>query len=284
MRESAHGTKRGEDDGASSGFERAGIWGNFGMGMITDSLIEEFREVGYFVTPPIFSRAQLDAVAAEFDRLWNEYIRQAEAQGDAKQIGIARDRPFIGQIHTRSALCAEFVKSSIYLEACARLIGPDADLYYNQAVIKPPERGRHFGWHQDSGYTTTEPLEYVTCWTAISRSFIENGCIWVLPGSHRQGVLPHAYNEQERSTDAPVEDESGAIPVEMEAGQVAIFSSLLLHKSGPNTSGEIRHGFVPQYHHPGAILVSSGKPWGDQYPVLRGGRRWDGDDAARKRD
>src|SRR5205823_7474404 len=136
-------------------------------------------------------------------------------------IAIARERPFIGQVHTRSGTCAEFVKSPIYLEACAKLIGPDADLYYNQAVIKPPERGRHFGWHQDSGYTTTEPLEYVTCWTAISRTFIENGCIWVLPGSHRNGVRSHARNEQDRSNDAQVEDDSAAVPVEMAPGQVA---------------------------------------------------------------
>jgi phytanoyl-CoA hydroxylase len=74
-----------------------------------------------------------------------------------------------------------------------------------------------------------------------------------------------------------VEDESDAIPVEMQPGQVAVFSSLMLHKSGPNTSGEIRRGFVPQYHHPGAILASSGEPWGDRYPVLRGGRRASGE-------
>ncbi len=243
------------------------------MELIGSAQVEQFREAGYFLAPPAFSSKQLGAVAAEFDRLWEAHLQEAEASGDPARIEIARTRPFIGQAHTRSAVLAEFVKAHLYLEACARLIGPDADLYYNQCVIKPPERGRHFGWHQDSGYTTTEPLEYVTCWTAISRTFVENGCIWILPGSHRQGVRPHARNEAERSLDAVVEDESGAIPVEMQPGQVAVFSSLLLHKSGPNTSGEIRRGFVPQYHVPGASLVKTGQPWGDQYPVLRDGQR-----------
>ncbi|MCA1595199.1 MAG: phytanoyl-CoA dioxygenase family protein [Chloroflexi bacterium] len=243
------------------------------MALITDKQVQEFREQGYFVTEPAFSKSELAAVTGEFQRLWDEFIRSAEEGGDSKQTEIARFRPFIGQVHTRSAVMAEFVKAPIYLEACERLIGPDADLYYNQAVIKPPEKGRHFGWHQDSGYTTTEPLEYVTCWTAISRTFVENGCIWVLPRSHRQGVVPHRRNEVESSTDAAVEDESGAIPVEMAPGQVAIFSSLLLHKSGPNTSREVRMGYVPQYHSPTVRMVSTGQPWGDRFPVLRDGKR-----------
>jgi ectoine hydroxylase-related dioxygenase (phytanoyl-CoA dioxygenase family) len=244
--------------------------------LITEEQVAQFREVGYFLTEPQFSAETLEAVSAEFDRLWEAEIRAAEEGGDPKRIEIARYRPFIGQAHARSEVLAELVKAPVYLEACARLIGPDADLYYNQAVIKPPQRGRHFGWHQDSGYTTTEPLEYVTCWTAVSRTFVENGCIWVLPGSHRRGVWPHAPNEQERSIDAVVDDETGAFPLEMQPGQVAVFSSLLLHKSGPNTSGEVRRGYVPQYHVPGVILARTGKPFGDQYPVLRDGRRLEG--------
>lgn len=243
------------------------------MSLITDAQVDQFRELGYSLTAPMFADGELAAVSAEFDRLWAEEISAAERSGDTSRFEFTRTRPFIGQAHTRSPLLARFVSSPIYLEACARLIGPDADLYYNQIVIKPPERGRHFGWHQDSGYTTTEPLEYITCWTAISRTFIENGCIWVLPGSHRSGVRTHARNEQDQSVDASVEDDSAAVPVEMAPGQVAIFSSLLLHKSGPNTSGEVRRAYVPQYHVPDVRLVSTGEPWGDRFPVLRNGRR-----------
>ncbi len=186
---------------------------------------------------------------------------------------MARFRPFLGQFHTQSPVAAEFVKAPIYLEACAKLIGPDADLYYNQAVIKPPEMGKSFAWHQDSGYKVTKPLNYITCWTAVTRTFVGNGCIWVIPGSHKLGLLPHIYNHESREMLPEVKDESTAIPVEMKAGQVAIFSSLMLHKSGPNVSNEIRRGYVPQYHVPNVIAEVDGKPHGDQWPVLRGGKR-----------
>ena len=164
-------------------------------------------------------------------------------------------------------MALDFLKKPIYLEACRLLIGENADLYYNQATTKMPEgRGKVFDWHQDSGYTTTEPLEYITCWTAISDSDLENGCIWIIPGSHRSGVLEHVTEEEDEQRyggkNAQVDD-NGALPVEMRGGEVAVFSSLLLHRSGPNTSRDRpRRAYVPQYHVPDLILVQDRRALG----------------------
>lgn len=242
------------------------------MGLITDQQVSQFYELGYFVTEPMWGDAQLAEVSREFDRLHAEAIAAAEKAGDANGLRLAKLRPFIGQAHTRSEPLKRLIASEIYVEACAKFIGADADLYYNQAVIKPPEEGMSFAWHQDSGYARTIPLEYLTCWTAISRTFVENGCIWVLPKSHKLGLIEHRRDEKGSELVPVSYDESGAIPVEMKPGQVAIFSSLTLHKSGPNTSKEVRKGYVPQYHVPHVVRVDTGKPWGDLYPVLRGGK------------
>lgn len=241
------------------------------MDLIRDEQVEQFRELGYFVVEPQWSLAELDEVLRVCQRLHADRVRDAEASGDARRAEFERLRPFIGQAHSRSDVLARFAKSPIYMEACRRFVGADADLYYNQVVIKAPEKGMQFGWHQDSGYMRTVPLEYITCWTAISRSTLENGCIWVIPGSHKRGLITHARVENTNSTDAVIESEEGAIPVEMERGQVAIFSSLTLHKSGPNVSREPRVGYVPQYHVPNLRRADNGELFGDQYPVLRGG-------------
>ena len=248
------------------------------MSLITKKDYAQFRKVGYFVTDVMFAADELEPMADEMDRVYEERIRQAEASGDANAVKEARDRRSYGQFHTYSEVAAEFVKSPVYLEACQRLIGPDADLYYNQAASKPPDIGRTFGWHQDSGYTETVPLEYITCWTAISDSTLQNGCIWVIPGSHTWGLLPHVPESSDEHNygglTAQFDDERGAIPVEMKAGQVAFFSSLTLHKSGPNTSrNSVRRGYVPQYHVPGVILKKTRLVTGDQYPVLRSGKK-----------
>ena len=241
------------------------------MSLITSTQVAQFHALGYFITKPAFTEPELHTIRTEFERLHEDAIRQAEQTDDPKRLDLTRYRPFIGQAHTKSDLLARFVKAPIYLEACEKFIGPNADLYYNQIVIKPPELGRSFAWHQDSGYTETDPLEYITCWTAISRTFVENGCIWIIPGSHKQGLQKHTRDEENSELVASFTGEENAIPVEMAPGQIAIFSSLMLHKSGANTSGEVRHGYVPQYHHPGVIRVNTGEPFGDRYPVLRNG-------------
>lgn len=242
------------------------------MPLISKKQIEQFHELGYFVTEPMWPVDQLDAVVEEFHRLHREEMARAETDGrDGKQKENLRLRPFLGGVHKQSPVLERFVKSPIYLEACANFVGPDADLYFNQLVYKPPEKGRYFGWHQDSGYVVTEPLAYITCWTAITRSFLENGCIWVIPGSHKTGLQQHVWSVELHEHQVKV-DESKAIPVPMERGQVAIFSSLTLHKSGPNISSQPRLGYVPQYHSPKVVLKENGHRFGDQYPVLRGGK------------
>ena len=251
------------------------------MSSISDSDVEQFGELGYFITDVIFSPEDLKSMADEMDRVYAEHLREVASSGDAEAIESAKGRRSFSQFHSLSAVAVEFVRKPIYLEACRKLIGENADLYYNQATTKMPEgRGKIFAWHQDSGYTTTKPLEYITCWTAISDSDLDNGCIWVIPGSHKWGLQEHVVDgetpAQYAGKNARFDDESGAIPVEMKAGQVAVFSSLTLHKSGPNTTADRpRRGYVPQYHVPGAVYVRSGELAGDQIPVLRDGERVD---------
>ena len=246
------------------------------MALINAEEVQQFRDLGYFVTGVVFSREELASMAAEMDRVYSEHVREVEAGKDAAAVESARGRRAFSQFHTLSPVALDFLKKPIYLEACRLLIGEDADLYYNQATTKMPGgRGKVFDWHQDSGYTTTEPLEYITCWTAVSESDLENGCIWIIPGSHKRGVVDHLREEEDEKRyagkNAQVADD-GAMPVEMRAGQVAVFSSLLLHRSGPSTSrNRPRRAYVPQYHVPDLVLVSTGEPWGDRLPVLRGG-------------
>lgn len=245
--------------------------------MITDQQIEQFREIGYFVTDVVIEECDLKAMTDEIDRVYEERVEKVIAEGGtADEIRVARGTRAYGAFHKLSNVAREFVKQPIYLEASRKLIGPEVDLYYNQAAVKPPELSKTFGWHQDSGYTTTEPLEYITCWTAIGDSDLDNGCIWVIPGSNKHGVFPHVRQEETDEmyggVNARFGDETGAIPVEMKAGQVAIFSSLTLHKSGPNLSKDrTRYGYVPQYHVPNPILVRTGEVFGDRVPILRGG-------------
>ena len=109
------------------------------MELISPAEVAQFRDMGFFLTDVVFTPDELTAMAVEMDRMYEEDLRQAEASGDGEAIEKARSRRSFGQFHTLSPIAAEFVKKPIYLEACRRLIGADADLYYNQATTKMPE-------------------------------------------------------------------------------------------------------------------------------------------------
>lgn len=126
----------------------------------------------------------------------------------------------------------------------------------DQSVYKKPETKKEFPWHQDNGYTPIEPEQYLTCWIALEDATIENGCIWIMPGTHKQGVIEHIRTET--GLLCYFGKEKG-IPVPLKKGGVAVFSSLLFHKSGVNVSDTIRKGYIVQYTTIDAISKKTGE-------------------------
>jgi hypothetical protein len=245
---------------------------------ISQEQIQQFHDQGFFILDPQFTPGELNGVKSEFHRLWDEELLKKSNLNKTEE-EFMQVRPFIGHVHSRSDLCAHFCQSLIFQEITRKLIGPDVDLYYNQAVMKPPSKGKAFGWHQDSQYIITKPLEYVTCWVAIGDTTVENGTIWIVPGMHKSGLLPHQWSEEHREFQLEFDD-SARIPVELSAGQIAVFHSLLPHCSGPNTSNAIRYAYVVQYHH-AQVPGEDGQLKGDQWPLLRNGEFVDSSEVSR---
>jgi ectoine hydroxylase-related dioxygenase (phytanoyl-CoA dioxygenase family) len=240
-------------------------------GMVpTSGQIQQFREQGFFMTEPLFGLAELDPVIAYFERARAEVDTELHDRPKDDGITLKGARYFIAHLHEKSAACRRLVTSPTLVEMAIALLGPEVRLYWNQAVIKPPRKGGSFAWHQDTGYEPMEPPEYLTCWLALDDATLENGCIWVIPGSHSWGLLHH-------ERDPALGDEVGyagpeeGIPVPIRRGQVVAFSSLLLHRSGPNTTGGPRRAYVVQYCQTDAISPRTGEPFGDLLPVATRG-------------
>jgi ectoine hydroxylase-related dioxygenase (phytanoyl-CoA dioxygenase family) len=150
------------------------------------------------------------------------------------------------------------------------LIGPDARLYWEQSVAKPPEARTELPWHQDNGYTPLVPEQYLTCWLALDDADVENGCIWVIPGSHLHGTQPHKDGGTGPFRVGHDGDEAG-IAVPVRRGDVLCFSSLIMHRSGPNTSGRDRRSWIIQYCPADAHSALSGKLLDDRLRVASDG-------------
>jgi phytanoyl-CoA hydroxylase len=118
--------------------------------------------------------------------------------------------------------------------------------------VKPPQfQGQ--AWHQDEIYIPTRDRSLIGAWIALDDATIENGCLWVVPGSHRKGYLypQHEHGKPDEFDFAPESfgfDENEQVPVVVKAGTVVFFNGYLLHRSFRNrTEGCYRRVLVSHY-------------------------------------
>ena len=132
------------------------------------------------------------------------------------------------------------------------LIGPNILGLNNLYIWKPPKIGLGFPWHQDKWYFNRNYKngKTVGTWTAIDAADRENGCLYVIPGSHKNGVLEHEDLEGSQQNEFKIareaRDEDG-IAVEVPAGAVVWFNNEILHKSTDNHSDRFRRCSVAHY-------------------------------------
>ncbi|MES5483314.1 phytanoyl-CoA dioxygenase family protein [Bradyrhizobium sp. INPA03-11B] len=130
------------------------------------------------------------------------------------------------------------------------ILGPDAACFNSQYIFKNPGVWGQ-PWHQDSLYYQFDLMPQIGVWLATSRATVENGCLFVAPGSHNEpihAVVPDARPGSNYGYLEVVDyDFSAAEPVLMEAGDVLIFHSFLMHMSNDNKSDERRSALVYHY-------------------------------------
>ena len=121
--------------------------------------------------------------------------------------------------------------------------------------MKPPG-GIEKTYHQDSPYFKIEPMALVTAWVALDDVTLDNGCMWVVPGSQRNGALDHSEpwkvgdRLDMRIPDSAIDEAksaNGEQPVTMRAGGCSFHHSLILHRSGPNRTPHFRRGMATHY-------------------------------------
>jgi phytanoyl-CoA hydroxylase len=244
---------------------------------------DRFDQDGYLVLRSVLPSDLLEQVRNETDRA--DTSRRAELEAGGGRVGISElgAITFSAHLVARSDLLKAFSKERVFIDLLLDLIGPDVNLYWDQAVYKMPEKPRRFPWHQDNGYTFVEPQQYVTCWVPLIDATLDNGCPQVVPGLHRLGTLKHAWVEPlgwQCFDDPPVQP----IAAPVAPGDVIVFSSLTPHLTGPNLSSGVRKAYILQYAPAGAEVLRGDPAQGGptarvacdnedyQYPVVRAGR------------
>ncbi len=134
--------------------------------------------------------------------------------------------------------------------AAADVIGsPNVQLHHTKMFIKPPERGSPFPMHQDAPYFPHDRHSMIAAIIHFDSAPIEKGCVRVVPGSHKLGILEHDQGGGWHLPFAQYPIDS-AVPCEAEPGDALFFSYLTIHGSGVNVSQEARTTLLVQMRDP----------------------------------
>ena len=219
-----------------------------------------WEENGYFVRYDVFTKKENDILRHIADDIVNG--KRPFPTDNINQNALVRDGKVeaagihaMHKIHHVSCYCPEFlarVRDPRLTDPIVDLLGPNLLGLNNLYIWKSPKIGLGFPWHQDKWYFNHQYKTEMTVgtWTAIDAADKENGCLYVIPGSHKYGILAHEDLEGSQQSEFKIardaKDEDG-VPVEVPPGAVVWFNNQLLHKSTDNHSLRFRRCNVAHY-------------------------------------
>ena len=147
------------------------------------------------------------------------------------------------------------LKRSETLDIVEKFIGPDIALFGAHYIAKKPFNGKPVGWHQDGSYWPLEPMDVISLWVAGTPSIIKNGCMRVIPGSQNTNLFKPSdmlkVDTEEFVLDLAIHpdqiDESKAVDLELNPGDISIHNPFIIHGSNANLSEQWRIGLTLRY-------------------------------------
>jgi ectoine hydroxylase-related dioxygenase (phytanoyl-CoA dioxygenase family) len=194
---------------------------------------QAFAEQGFLILSGVLTDKGLERMRDESMRAWNA---EKEAFDPAKTW---LQNALLVNIHHKAPSIRHYYFEGPMVEVAEELIGPNIKGATSQLTFKLIGNTKPFGWHQDNGYGELEPYNALTALTALDDTDRGNGCLWLIPGSHKQGQIrvEQTPEQKQRNTEIVVKaDDSKAVPMEMKAGDALIFGCWMLHKSDGNFS------------------------------------------------
>jgi len=187
---------------------------------------------------------------ASSDKISFFYEEGAVGRDGRPNIPLERAINKIGHaLHDLDPTFDRFSRAPALAELAADLGLVEPLLLQSMYIFKQPQIGGEVICHQDATFLYTNPITVTGFWFALEDATRENGCLWVVPGGHRQGlkkrfICEGAGRTRFEQVDASPIDESGAIPLEVPAGTLVVLHGLLPHKSAANISPRSRHAYA----------------------------------------
>ena len=194
----------------------------------------EFETQGFVHCPNFFSPAEI-AHLRERIRTAGESLNKGDYLNKGAMI-------FYSNVFRRSEYVQEFISQEKIIELLRKVGGTDCWVRWDQCVVKKPG-APEFPWHQDNAYNRLKDMHY-QFWIALTDMGERNGGLWLQPGSHRFGLLPHERSANHVRCTWPPQNPR-LIPAAQ--GDVILFSSWILHHTKCNESDRERWAYVVEY-------------------------------------
>jgi phytanoyl-CoA hydroxylase len=229
-------------------------------------LASRFERDGYLVVPGALGLAELAELRAEAVRICRGELGEIPGvvppgAEDSDDDVLARYL-CIHHPHKTSELAARYLAHPAIVDVLLEVIGPNVKCMQSMLFIKSAGKPGQ-AWHQDEDYIPTRDRSLTAAWIALDDATVENGCLWVIPGSHRHGILwamkendDPEFDCNDESYGFPYADDDG-VPVEVTAGSIVFFNGYLLHRSLKNRAASgYRRALVNHYMSAESLL-----PW-----------------------
>ena len=241
--------------------------------IISSAHRQQFRDEGFFVLENVIPDEHLQILRDACDHLIDLMHQEMDRLGtDHIHISHRGKRYHIAKKFDQAPRLNEYVFSDLMAAICRATIGDDAWLFYDQYVVKAAEQGTSFSWHQDSGYLGFLHRPYVTCWAAVDDMTIKNGTASIMPFSTIgiRTLVEHIHDPVTGDRTGYFGNEPG-IPAIVSAGSVIVFSSVTFHRSGTNTTDQMRRAYVTQYSSEVICRPGETEPMHLAVPFLKNG-------------
>ncbi len=194
--------------------------------------IEFFKENGYLFLQNFFSEEEMYTLEASLKEAKPRFPTTLNKSGLV----------FCEFVHFHSKALQSFIASEKMVNFLKDYIGDDFWLRKDQTVTKYPG-GEEFPWHQDNAYNKLKDA-YNQFWVALTDMSPENGGLRLLAGTHKSGILPHKLVDNHLAWQG---DDKKEIIIRAKRGDVLFFSSMLLHRTGPNHTQNNRVAYVLEF-------------------------------------
>ncbi len=218
------------------------------MARLGSDEIDRYRDEGWVVPRFRLPAARVAAMTAALEQLLRdnpgvrpEKLVSAHVEGDNGE-GVRGSRAFL-----------DLARDPEIVELVSGVLGEDVILWGCHVFCKPAGEGYETPWHQDGHYWPIRPLANCTVWVALEESSVDNGCLRVIPRSHRDRAL-HEHLHEDRSDltlnqrlAAGTFDEASAVDIELAPGEMSLHDVYMIHGARENTSSRRRTGVALRY-------------------------------------